>query len=404
MNDEKPKKSIARRLGSKALRGTWAVTKLTGPASAKGIVWSSRKVWDKRPEISGAVLGAAEAGFSATVDTTSHIAFQKRVERKRAQLRAIADRQKVLEERFRNRVLIPGALAKTVLDTVAIGGETLATHLRRGEIPDEIQRAYEGAYPNLAAEIGFLDRVKDLEGMALIGFVSGVKGKLFELQYVDYLNQGALPDGYQAFISDNPINPGWDIGILGPDGELKDLIQLKATESVGYVRQALERYPHIDVVTTSEVHAQLLAQGMADNVIDGGIPLADVHADVYGAISVGDVAMDWTPPLVAIALIAFTSYSRKSMTAFDRSREFGERGTQAYLAYLAGGAVAIASGTVWLGLLGAVGSKLVLVSGRKKSERLNELNDLIRQNQRAQNRLESQMRERRYWSRWVPGL
>ena len=53
----------------------------------------------------------------------------------------------------------------------------------------------------------------------LVGFVSGVKGKLFELQYVDYLNDGHLPDGFRAELAGNPTNPGWDIAIIGQDEE-----------------------------------------------------------------------------------------------------------------------------------------------------------------------------------------
>jgi hypothetical protein len=400
MTKGKGKKSLGRRVGGALGRSSWGVVKLGARGGKRLASWSGRKVWQNRETISGVAVGTVKAGAETIVDTSSHIAYQRRVDRKAAKLEELADRQKNLTARFHDKVLVSDASSKTVLDTVAIGGETLHTYLRRGEIPEEIQRAYEGAYPNLASEIDFLDRVQALDGMALIGFVSGVKGKLFELQYVDYLNQGALPDGYQAFISDNPINAGWDIGIRGPNDQLKELIQLKATESVSYVQQALERYPHIDVVTTSEVHAQLLTQGMADQVIDSGITLDDVHADVYGAISASDIAMDWSPPLVAVALIAFTSYSRKSLDEFDRSKEFGVRSTQAYLAYLAGGALIVGSGTAWLGLVGVIGAKWIFASGRKKSERLDQLNDLIRNNKQAQKRLEHQLSDRSFWSRW----
>ena len=403
MSDETWKKPASQRLGRKLGRKCWDLAKGTARGGARATSWTGKRLWKNRRGIGGAAAGAAKASADAAVDTGSHIAYQRRVARKTARLAELADRQKQLAARFTDRVQAPNASRRTVLDTVAIGGETLNTYLRLGEIPEEIQRAYEGAYPNLASEVDFLDRVQELNGMALTGFVSGVKGKLFELQYVDHLNDGALPDGYVAFIAESPINPGWDIGIRGSDGQVRDLIQLKATESVGYVQQALDRYPHIDVVTTTEVQAQLVAQGMADQVIDSGITLEDVHSDVYGAINVGEIAMDWSPPIVAVALIAFTSYSRQSMSEFDRSREFGNRSTQAYLAYLAGGAVTLASGTVWLGLLGAVGSKLLFVSGRKKTERLHQLNDLIRQNKRAQKRLEYQLSDRPFWSDWAPG-
>ena len=120
----------------------------------KSVAWSARKSWQNRDKIFGAGAGLAEAGFTVASDTTSHVVFQKRGDKKLAQLESIADSQRVLGERFRKRVSGPGASSKTVLDTLAIGGETLATHLRRGEIPEDIQRAYEVAYPILAADIG----------------------------------------------------------------------------------------------------------------------------------------------------------------------------------------------------------------------------------------------------------
>lgn len=42
----------------------------------------------------------------------------------------------------------------------------------------------------------FADEAAPLHGQELIGLVNGVKGKLFELKHVDFLNSGELPNGY----------------------------------------------------------------------------------------------------------------------------------------------------------------------------------------------------------------
>ena len=51
----------------------------------------------------------------------------------------------------------------------------------------------------------------------------------------------------------DPSQPGWDIQILNADGTVDQVLQAKATESVSYVKEALEKYPDIEIVTTEEV-------------------------------------------------------------------------------------------------------------------------------------------------------
>ena len=60
-------------------------------------------------------------------------------------------------------------------------------------MPDDILSAYENAYPNLASEMPLKDAISSMESDDEIrGFISGIKGKLFELKYVDYLNDSEL--------------------------------------------------------------------------------------------------------------------------------------------------------------------------------------------------------------------
>lgn len=138
-------------------------------------------------------------------------------------------------------------------DVVMLSGESLATLLSASTVSENIINAYQAAYPNLAENISFQDKAASLEGEALEGFISGIKGKLFEQQYVEYLNQGNLPDGYVAVLASSPTQPGWDIAIEGENGTITSLLQVKATDSVSYVKEALDKYPNIDVVTTEEV-------------------------------------------------------------------------------------------------------------------------------------------------------
>ena len=58
-----------------------------------------------------------------------------------------------------------------------------------------------------------------------------------------------------------------------------------------------------------------------------------------------------------------------------------------YLAYLAGGALAVATNTWWLGVIGGMGTRFVMGTGKAKRERLASLRELIHSNEQVLNRL-----------------
>lgn len=130
------------------------------------------------------------------------------------------------------------------LDSFVLGGDLLSDILANGA-SDEVKEAYAAAYPQESQYQSFEDAVRNQSDEHLQGFLSGIKGKLFELRYEEFLNDGNLPDGYHAELANSATQPGWDLSIHGPDGHIAELLQLKATDSVSYVHQALERYPDI---------------------------------------------------------------------------------------------------------------------------------------------------------------
>ena len=70
----------------------------------------------------------------------------------------------------------------------------MAVMLSPNQVPDTIEAAYAAAYPERAERGSFAERAQQLDGDAIVGYVSGIKGKLFEQQYRDYLNAGQLPE------------------------------------------------------------------------------------------------------------------------------------------------------------------------------------------------------------------
>lgn len=94
--------------------------------------------------------------------------------------------------------------------------------------------------------------LQQMDPQQLKGVASNVKGIFHELKYVDYINSSDL--GWHAEIYQSTNHAGADIRITDKaTGTLLREIQLKATDSVAYVQQHIDRYPHIDVFTTSEV-------------------------------------------------------------------------------------------------------------------------------------------------------
>lgn len=98
-----------------------------------------------------------------------------------------------------------------------------------------------------------------LDGAELMGAVSTAKGRYFEYLVAERLNSGesvggiTLPPRYAAELAPAMNNPAWDLEIVDSDGVTADYLQLKATDSMAYVYGAMERYPDITFLVTSEV-------------------------------------------------------------------------------------------------------------------------------------------------------
>jgi hypothetical protein len=170
------------------------------------------------------------------------------------------------------------------------------------------------------------DRLFALDGDALQGAVNKAKGKYFEYLVVEKLNQGQqvgplmLEPGQEAVLADSMTQPGWDLRIVDEHGDVVEYLQLKATDSVSYIRSALERYPDIQILATNEV---------ADSgglVLDSGITDEDLRAHVEMGVDAVDVSLtetflDHFHPLLPLAAMALYEghrlwIGRQSMDAF----------------------------------------------------------------------------------------
>jgi len=333
----------------------------------------------------GATIGGASSGVSATLSgAVDSIALsesavkelQDRLEKSSIAIRERARRRYaaiLLAQRENNRT--------ELLDLLVVGGVSLLALVRNPSlVTTDIEEAFRHAYPDLSASgETFSDVVNRLDTDGLTGFSSAIKGKLFEQQFVDHLNSGNLPDGYSAVMATSPNQPGFDIKIIDESGAVSDLLQAKATDSVSYVKDALERYPEIDVVTTAEVYRELVSIGVSDRIVDSGITNVELESKVESAINgegfVGSV--DWLPSGVGLAVIALSCFVDGSVSWDHRSREFGARSAKAGVSTWVAGSAAIATQTWWLGVVSGLGAQWIASNGNKRRNRYEALKKLV---------------------------
>lgn len=147
-----------------------------------------------------------------------------------------------------------------------------------------------------------------------LGMLNAAKGKYFEYLVVDRLNAGEtvgdlqLLPGQQAVVAESMNQAGWDVRIVDADGRTVEFLQMKATASAGYVKEALDRYPDIRIVATDEVadHA-----GSDSRLLDVDMSEADLRttiSDTYAQLAPGTLDQFWQVfnPLIPLLVIAGT--------------------------------------------------------------------------------------------------
>lgn len=145
--------------------------------------------------------------------------------------------------------------------TVAVNGLFLSDRVNTDEITPQMQEAFELAFPNMR-----IDQLESYDPSVLTGIISNWKGKLFEVELRDRLNSGDwvgdihLGPGQRVELASDLSQPGWDLQILNADGTVDEVLQAKATDSISYIHQALEKYPDIEIVATEEAATQWTEQ------------------------------------------------------------------------------------------------------------------------------------------------
>jgi hypothetical protein len=164
-------------------------------------------------------------------------------------------------------------------------------------------------------------------GQALEGAVNSAKGKYFEYLVVDRLNSGErvgdviLPSGYSAELAESFSQPGWDIRIIDENKLNVEYLQLKATNDLSYVKEALDRYPTITILTTDEIAVSGLESGLLNSEISNSF-LEDTVHEAIGLVdaSFADSLLNAFNPLISLAFIVGTEAYRVSFDKADTTK------------------------------------------------------------------------------------
>lgn len=353
--------------------------KLAGRIIARGAKETGKFLYDHRYEAFGAAIGVTKGTYGIFSDVYGHTKtdadFNEKLNTLKEQSKEFHNLHEKLKEQKTDKELW--------LDSLGITYVHMERYLFVESIPEEVEQAYQAAYPDKAGQETLAEAINGRSGEELSGLVNGIKGKLFELRYVEYLNDGNLPDGYKAVLADSPINPGWDIAILDSSGNVDGLLQAKATSSLGYVQDAFEKYPDIPIVTTEEVYGHLTMHGISENVINSGISNDEISTLVEECMKSGnDYSLSVGPPLIPALIIGYSVYKNEKLDRYEKGEEFGRRYIESYVACLAGG-IAMSICNLWVfGLAAALGSKYCLSRGRKKKNLYDGLSESIRCNQK----------------------
>ncbi len=369
------REELAKAAKAAASVGVNAGKKVTSGAGEAGrYVYNHRGAIATGAAVTGSAAFAVGKGAAQLTYDTGSLALYRDTR--------IAELRKQLHEQgLRYNALVSRKWHGTPMaETLAVGGSLLTDIISTGHTPDDVQRAFELAYPHAAQTMSFAEDASRLHGQELVGLINGVKGKLFEIKYVDYLNSGELPDGYTAHLAVSPIQPGWDIAVHGPDGHTAELLQLKAADSVSYVKDALIHHPDIHVVTTDEVYDKLVLHGAIGDVSNSVISNTGLNDHVANAAEHANINVHWAPPVIALALHAFSAY-RLDTDINGKARYFGERFGKSWMCYLLGGAVATATQANWLGLVTGMSTRYLAAKGKARRELCQEMERQIARNE-----------------------
>ncbi len=159
-------------------------------------------------------------------------------------------------------------------------------------------------------------------GNELQGSINSAKGKLFEYRVVERLNNGErvgnilLPEGWRAELAEKFNQPGFDLTILNDNNEIEEYLQLKATNTIYPIKNALDRYPSIRILTTDEI-----ANSYSDDIeiLDSDISNEYLTQEIEEAMNATEnLAETYTDHFCPIASLIYISLTEGYQLAINK--------------------------------------------------------------------------------------
>lgn len=222
---------------------------------------------------------------------------------------------------------------RNLIDTI-VTSSSLSMDIFFQPAPDPLAvKAIEITAPSF--DFNSLQLYSDAE---MMGVVNSAKGKYFELLVEEKLNAGenigniVLSSGETASLAESSTQPGWDLMITDANGNISEYMQLKATDSLSYIYDTLEKYPEYQILATSEVSEQI------DKVYNSGISNEAITETIANTANTSFIEA-LPSPLIPIAWILLNEgyhYSKGRTSISQVEDNISDRGSRFAASYSAG--------------------------------------------------------------------
>lgn len=295
-----------------------------------------------------------------------------------------------LKINFRGKITKDDKVDAATLAYTPLIEKLINKEITDADIDTDILRAFKLQYPN---EGSFIANVKEHahNPEELQGLLNGVKGKLFEIEVEKYFNDGNLHDGLHAELASSPTQPGYDILIVNNQTlEVEDRIQVKATDNLEYVKDALEKNPEIEIISTTEITQKINETNLSESVSDIGISDSSLENQLSDSVdTIQADHIDFLIPIPTLGIIAISSLSQlrkgdNNEVIIDRTIE---RTSKSIVSYYTGKLFLSLSGIPIVGVLASVGSRLLFGKINFERKKIQFYENVIQESQNRQNEL-----------------
>ena len=240
---------------------------------------------------------------------------------------------------------------QSIIDTAAVAS-ALSFEIISNKTNPLAEKAFKMTNPNFNAE-----NYDSLQPNQVSGILASAKGKYFELLIANKLNNGemvgniSLPHGAKAELADSITQKGWDINIINDEEQVIEYYQIKATDSLSYVKSALEKLDDIKILATNEIVSE------SDSIINTGIDNDALNEEIKNLIdsktsSFVDNLVNGFNPILPLCLIAISQGYKIVVSKNKKNQIINETlmRSERSLILSAYSALYYASGLGWLGI------------------------------------------------------